>query len=116
MYEPKVDDYVVWTTALGMVHEVGYIMLLNQQNPKEDGTPLRYITIEIGTKPKPYCTLANDKMHKDTRFICCYEHQWNELKYVKKRKSKYDDTEPWDIIIDEYFDYKSQENRYMDVQ
>ena len=32
--------------------------------------------------------------------LCCYEHQWNELQYVKRRKNKYDDTEP-DVIIDD---------------
>ena len=117
MYEPQVDDYVVWTTALGMVHEGWVYYVAEPTEPKRGWpTPVRYITIEIGTKPKPYCTLANDKMHKNIHvLLCCYEHQWNELRYVKRRKSKYDDTEP-DIIIDEYPDYKSQENRYIDVQ
>ena len=117
MYEPQVDDYVVWTTALGMVHEGWVYYVAEPTEPKRGWpTPVRYITIEIGTKPKPYCTLANDKLHKKIHvLLCCYEHQWEELKYVKRRKSKYDDTEP-DVIIDEYPDYKSQENRYMDVQ
>ena len=26
MYVPQVNDYVKWTTALGMVHEGGYIL------------------------------------------------------------------------------------------
>ena len=117
MYEPKVDDYVIWTTALGMVHEGWVYYVAEPTEPKRGWpTPVRYITIEIGTKPKPYCTLANDKLHKKIHvLLCCYEHQWEELRYVKRRKSKYDDTEP-DVIIDEYPDYKSQENRYIDVQ
>ena len=51
--------------------------------------------------------------------LCCYEHQWGELKYVKKRKSKYDDTEP-DVIVEEQEEnvamYHSQEHRYPDIQ
>ena len=63
MYEPKVDDYVVWTTALGMVHEGWVYYVAEPTEPKRGWpTPVRYITIEIGTKPKPYCTLANDKL------------------------------------------------------
>ena len=117
MYEPKVDDYVIWTTALGMVHEGWVYYVAEPSKPKRGwATPLRYITIEIGTKPKPYCTLANDKLHKKIHvLLCCYEHQWNELQYVKRRKSKYDDTEP-DVIIDDASMYHSQEHRYSDPQ
>ena len=94
MYEPKVDDYVIWTTQLGMVHE-GWVYFVSEEVKPKRGwpTPVRYITIEIGTKPKPYCTLTHDKLHKKIHvLLCCYEHQWNELKYVKRRKSQKDDT------------------------
>ena len=118
MYEPKVDDYVIWTTQLGMVHE-GWVYFVSEKSKPKRGwpTPLRYITIEIGTKPKPYCTLAHDRLHKKIHvLLCCYEHQWKELKYVKRRKSKYDDTEP-DVIVEENVAmYHSQEHRYPDVQ
>ena len=123
MYEPKVDDYVVWTTALGMVHEGWVYYVAEPTEPKRGWpTPLRYITIEIGTKPKPYCTLANDKMHKKIHvLLCCYEHQWGELRYVKRRKDKNDNTiiheaEKGINFYNYYPDYKSQEHRYSDVQ
>ena len=74
---------------------MGIFCKCRSQNPKEDGSHQYPIyTIEIGTKPKPYCTLTHDRLHKKIHvLLCCYEHQWGEL-YVKKRKSKYDDTEP----------------------
>ena len=34
MYEPKVDDYVVWTTALGMVHEGWVYYVAEPSKPK----------------------------------------------------------------------------------
>ena len=42
MYEPQVNDYVIWTTALGMIHT----------------------------------------------YLICYEQNWHELKFVKKRTDK----------------------------
>ena len=117
MYEPKVDDYVIWTTQLGMVHE-GWVYFVSEKSKPKRGwpTPVSYCTIEIGTKPKPYCTLTHDRLHKKIHvLLCCYKHQWGELKYVKKRKSKYDDTEP-DVILDDVSMYHSQEHRYPDVQ
>ena len=121
MYQPKVDDYVIWTTQLGMVHE-GWVYFVSEESQPKRGwpTPVSYITIEIGTKPKPYCTLTHDRLHKKIHvLLCCYKHQWGELKYVKRRKSKYDDTEP-DVIVEEQEQnvamYHSQEHRYPDVQ
>ena len=43
MYEPKVNDYVRWTTALGMVHEGWYILKQNHQKIKKDGKHLQDI-------------------------------------------------------------------------
>ena len=47
MYEPQVDDYVKWTTDLGMVHE-GWVYWKGEPTPKKRGwrTPEHYITIE----------------------------------------------------------------------
>ena len=118
MYEPKVDDYVIWTTQLGMVHE-GWVYFVSEKSKPKRGwpTPVSYCTIEIGTKPKPYCTLTHDRLHKKIHvLLCCYETQWGELKYVKRRKSKYDDTEPDVILEDDVAMYHSQEHRYPDVQ
>ena len=53
MYEPQVDDYVKWTTALGMVHE-GWVYFKCDPTPKKRGFPKseHYITIELGVKLK----------------------------------------------------------------
>ena len=63
MYEPQVNDYVKWTTALGMKHE-GWVYYkstpLDNTFRKKNGwreiDP--YITIEIATKPRPDCDLS----------------------------------------------------------
>ena len=116
-YNPQVNDYVVWTTQLGMKHE-GWVYFKSTPTAPKRGwsTPLDYITIELGVKEKPNCT-ENDPHKYIHVLLCCYEHQWGELKYVKRRKDKNDDT----IIHEEqevnlYPDYKSQEHRYSDVQ
>ena len=55
MYDPQVNDYVKWTTALGMVHE-GWVYYKgkehdNEKRSKHNWIPLsNYITIEIATK------------------------------------------------------------------
>ena len=75
-----------------------------------------YITIELGVKKRP--DYHENNPHKYIHvLLCCYEHQWGELRYVKRRKDKNDNT----IIHEEqevnlYPDYKSQEYRYSDVQ
>ena len=49
----------------------------------------RYITIETGVKPKPYCEHAKNDRHKMIHtLLLCYESNWHELKFVKRRKSK----------------------------
>ena len=58
MYEPQVNDYVRWTTALGMVHE-GWGLRIKVK-PDDNAKRIKdkwvatsnYITIEIATKPK----------------------------------------------------------------
>ena len=36
MYEPQIDDYVKWTTDLGMVHE-GWVYFKCDYTPKKKG-------------------------------------------------------------------------------
>ena len=54
MYEPEVNDYVVWTTELGMVHK-GWVYFKADPTIEKRGwkKPQRYITIELGVKEKP---------------------------------------------------------------
>lgn len=118
MYEPQVNDYVKWTTALGMVHE-GWVYYKTSQvdntlREKEGWRPLqRYITIEIATKPRPQCDLSTF-LHKRIHVCqCCYEQNWHELEFVRRRVSKHDDSNPDEVS---YGAYKSQEHRYSDPQ
>ena len=98
MYEPEVNDYVIWTTALGMVHEGWVYFKAEPSEPKKGWrTPEQYITIEIGTKDRVECEYTADKpiRHKK-HHICllCYKENWKELKFVRKRVSIHDDTDP----------------------
>ena len=111
-YSPEVNDYVVWTTALGMKHEGWVYFKSTPVTPKRGWkTPLNYITIELAVKEKPDYTEDNPHRYVHV-LLCCYEHQWEELSYVKRRKGKNGKEE----VIDLYPDYKSQEHRYEDVQ
>ena len=92
MYEPEVNDYVVWTTELGMVHE-GWVYFKADPTIEKRGwrKPQRYITIELGVKEKP--DYNEDNPHKYVHvLLLCYVNQWHELRYVKRRKSQKDDT------------------------
>ena len=54
-----------------------------------DGIHLRYITIETSVRPKPYCEHSKNDPHKYIHtLLLCYEHNWNELKFIKKRQKK----------------------------
>ena len=85
-YEPEVNDYVIWTTQLGMVHEGWVYWKGDPIEPKKGWpTPTDYITIEIGTKEREVCEYTADKPIKHKKHhVCllCYKHQWNELKFV----------------------------------
>ena len=48
----------------------------------------RYITIETGVRPKPEHQLEDSSMHKYIHtLLLCYEHDWHQLKFIKKRES-----------------------------
>ena len=94
-YEPEVNDYVIWTTALGMKHE-GWVYFKgdpvdNEFRLKNGWNPsTRYITIETSVKLKPQCEHSKNDAHKYIHtLLLCYEQNWNELKFVKKRETKY---------------------------
>ena len=52
MYEPQVDDYVRWTTALGMVHE-GWVYFKGEPAVKKKGwakpEPVSYTHLTLPT-------------------------------------------------------------------
>ena len=115
MYDPKVNDYVRWTTAVGMVHEGWVYFKTSPVEPKKGwNTPSRYISIEIATKPRPQCNVSTF-LHKRIHVcLCCYEGNWNQLEFVRRRVSKKDDRDPDENIS--YGAYKSQQHRPLDVQ
>ena len=75
--------------------------------------PSRYITIEIATKPRKQCdltTFLNKRIHV---CLCCYESNWHELTFIRRRVSKQDDSDPDELS---YGAYKSQQHRPLDTQ
>jgi len=81
-YVPQVNDYVKWETTAG-IHE-GWVYYRDSED--------EYITIELGTKPKPYCTVTRNHIHcKYHTLLLCYQHDWKKLQYIKKRDSIYDE-------------------------
>ena len=119
MYDPQVNDYVRWTTELGAIHE-GWVYYKgkahdNEKRIKNGWIPIsNYITIEIATKPRPQCNVSTF-LHKRIHVcLCCYEDNWNELKFIRRRISKQNDRDPDEAIS--YGAYKSQQHRPLDVQ
>ena len=106
MYEPQIDDYVRWTTALGMVHE-GWVYFKCDPTPKKKGFPKveHYITIELGVQNKSKEECQNSLHKKNHVLLLCYHYHWHELEYVKNRR------EDMNVAM-----YHSQEGRYADPQ
>ena len=104
---------------LGAVHE-GWVYYKgnahdNEKRIKNGWIPIsNYITIEIATKPRPQCNVSTF-LHKRIHVcLCCYEDNWNELKFIRRRISKQDDRDPDEAIS--YGAYKSQQHKPLDVQ
>ena len=106
MYEPQIDDYVRWTTALGMVHE-GWVYFKCDPTPKKRGFPKveHYITIELGVQNKSKEECQKSLHKKNHVLLLCYHYHWHELEYVKNRR------EDMNVAM-----YHSQEGRYADPQ
>ena len=91
MYEPEVDDYVIWDQGEYGKHE-GWVYFKGDKEEKKRGfrdNP-RYITIEIGVKDKPKQQLdGSSSLHnKIHTLLLCYESSWHELKFVKHRRTR----------------------------
>ena len=124
MYEPQVDDYVVWERPTGDIDE-GWVYhkgepVDNEKRIKEGWKPLsQYITIETSIKPKPNHMYGDKHKYIHTLLICNKEN-WHQLKFIKKRNSKecnhyseYDDVYGNEDSVGMY---KSQRHRYRDIQ
>ena len=103
MYDPKVNDYVRWINELGQVHEGWVYFKSDPVEPKRGwSTPARYISIEIATKERPQCNVSTF-LHKRIHVcLCCYEHSWHQLDYVRRRVSKQDNSDPDEISYGAY--------------
>lgn len=72
-YIPHVNDYVKWTDSLNKVIE-GWVYFRCED----------YITIEVSVKPKSDDIMPRHKMCHC--LVLCYNHNWNELEYIKSRE------------------------------
>ena len=94
MYEPEVDDYVVWDRGEYGKDE-GWVYFKgdevdNEKRVKFGWKPVaRYITIETSIRPKPECSMTKNDPHKyvHTLLLCC-DNYWHQLKFVKRRNGK----------------------------
>ena len=128
MYEPSVNDYVVWERPNGDIEE-GWVYFKgdpvdNEKRVKDGWNPVsQYITIETSVRPKPnhYYSSGKEMKHKYIHtLLICNKENWNELRFIKKRDhqecqhySQYDDVHGNE---DSAKMYKSQRHRYRDIQ
>ena len=78
-YIPKVNDCVVWDKGEYGKDE-GWVYFFCEE----------YITIETGVRPKPPEQLdcGSTNRHKMIHtLLLCYASNWDQLKYIKSRKS-----------------------------
>ena len=97
MYEPEVNDYVIWTNTNKDKCDEGWVYFKGDKCSKDinNNCHPRYLTIEIGIKPKPVCEITNKLQLKNDKvehkyihvLLLCYEHNWCDLKYIKSRKN-----------------------------
>ena len=91
-YEPEVNDYVVWDRGEYGKDEGWVYFKGDPVEPKKGfNTLARYITIETGVKDRPKeeidckSSLKHSKTHT---LLLCYESQWKDLKFIRRRESK----------------------------
>ena len=90
-YEPEVNDYVIWENKQGGKSDEGWVYFKGDKEEPKKGfkTNPRYITIETGIKKKPVCEYTKKDHHKYIHtLLLCYESEWHNLKFVKRRKHR----------------------------
>lgn len=77
MTNPQINEYVNWKP-----HIKGWVYFKCNE----------YITIEVNVRPKDTINYQDCSLHRNERLlVICYQNQWKELKYVRKRKSKHEE-------------------------
>ena len=75
-YIPKVNDYVIWDKGKYGKDE-GWVYFFSEE----------YITIETAVKPRPDAECEGSRHQFIHTLLLCHAEFWNELEYVKSRKS-----------------------------
>lgn len=76
MYEPEVNDYVIWKNGVQ-----GWVYFKCSE----------YITIEDSVRLKNEQNYDACSIHRNERLlVLCYHSQWKELEYIKSRQSIYE--------------------------
>lgn len=116
-YEPEVNDYVILDQGEHGITE-GWVYFkcpIIEEKKGFNKTP-RYITIETHVSEKPPCKYSKNLPHKKNHcLVLCYESDWKYLKFVKRRKSQYDETIILESENTDNNTYKSQEYRDQDL-
>ena len=92
MYEPEVDDYVIWEREAwnGIHKDEGWVYFKApiMETKKGFRDPCRYITIETSVRDKPKDQLDSSCLHQKIHtLLLCYEANWKDLQFVKRRES-----------------------------
>ncbi len=91
-YDPQVNDYVIWDRGEYGKDEGWVYFKGDPVEPKKGfNTPTRYITIETGVKDKPKEQMDSGASSLHTKvhtLLLCYEQDWKNLKFIRKRESK----------------------------
>ena len=89
MYEPEVNDYVIWDKGeYGIDEGWVYFKCPPMEEKKGFNNNPRYITIETGVRPKPKETIdcKSSNHHKMIHtLLLCHAEFWKDLQYVKSR-------------------------------
>ena len=84
-YTPEVHDYVIWSKGIE-----GWVYFKDSE----------YITIESWVRPKSEENYNACSIHRNNRLlVLCYPDQWNELTYVKSRKSVHEEDKKYMEIL-----------------
>lgn len=76
IYEPEVNDYVKFKD-----HIEGWVYFKDSE----------YITIEVFVRKKNLENYQHCSIHENERLlVICFRNEWKELKFIKKRNSKYE--------------------------